>query len=58
MGPILVIAVIFSGLASMPCSENDEPQEHASRNAENTFLRVELDVFCSEAFERNVEVVD
>jgi hypothetical protein len=37
---------------------NDEPQEHASGNAKDTFLRVELDVFRLEAIERDIEVVN
>jgi hypothetical protein len=38
--------------------ENDEPQEHASRNAKDTLLGVELDVFRLEAFESDIEVVN
>jgi hypothetical protein len=38
--------------------KNDEPQEHASRNAEDTLFGVELDVFLLEAFERDAEVVN
>jgi hypothetical protein len=37
---------------------NDEPQEHALRDAKDTLLEVELDVFCFEAFERDTEVID
>jgi hypothetical protein len=37
---------------------NDEPQEHASRNAKDTLLGVELDIFCLEAFERDTEVIN
>jgi hypothetical protein len=36
---------------------HDEPQKHTLRNAKDAFLRIELDVFCPEAFERNVKVV-
>jgi hypothetical protein len=36
---------------------NNEPLEHASRNAENAFLGVELNVLCPEALECNVEVI-
>jgi hypothetical protein len=37
---------------------NNEPQEHASRNTEDTFLGIELDVFLFEALKRNVEVIN
>jgi hypothetical protein len=37
---------------------NDEPKEHASRNAKDTLLGVELDVFYFEAFERDTEVTN
>ena len=48
IGPMLVMAETFSGLASMPCSET-ESQEHASGDPEDTLLGVELDALLSEA---------
>jgi hypothetical protein len=47
MGPMLVMAVIFSGLASMPLFGDDEPQEHASGDSEDTLLGIELYSFCT-----------
>jgi hypothetical protein len=44
IGPMLVIAAIFSGLASMPRS-NNESQKHASRDIKDTLLGVEFDPF-------------
>jgi hypothetical protein len=49
MGPMLVIAAIFSGLASMVGLDaplgDDEPQEHASGDSEDALLGIEFYAF-------------
>jgi hypothetical protein len=45
MGPMLVMAAIFSGLASMPPLGDDEPQEHASGDSEDALLGIEFYAF-------------
>jgi hypothetical protein len=51
IGPMLVMAAIFSGLASMPHSDaplgDDEPQEHALGDSEDTLLEIEFYVLRS-----------
>jgi hypothetical protein len=55
MGPMLVTAAIFSGLASTPLGD-DEPQEHASGHPEDTLFRIELDTFRLETSECHFKV--
>ena len=45
MGPMLVMATIFSGLASMPRSETMNPRSIASGDSEDTLLGIELHAF-------------
>jgi hypothetical protein len=45
MGPMLVMAAIFSGLASMPRSETMNPKKHASGDTEDALLRIEFYAF-------------
>jgi hypothetical protein len=51
MGPMLVMAAIFSGLTSMPRSETMNPQEHASGNPKDTLLGIKLHAFRLETSE-------
>jgi hypothetical protein len=53
---MLVMAVIFSGLASMPLSETMNPKEHASGDSEDTLLGIELYAFCAQAPKSHFEV--
>ena len=48
IGPIFVMAEIFSGLASMPCSETMKPSSMPLKYPENTFLGIEVDAICPE----------
>ena len=56
MGPMLVMAAIFSGLASMPRSETMNPQEHASGYPEDTLFGIELHTFRLETSECHFKV--
>jgi hypothetical protein len=53
IGPMLVMAAIFSGLASLG---DDEPKEHASRDSEDTLLRIEFQAFRSQTLECRFKV--
>jgi hypothetical protein len=55
IGLMLVIAEIFSGLASMPRSETIKPSS-PPWNSKDAFLGVELDIFGSQAFECFIKI--
>jgi hypothetical protein len=56
MRPMLVMAAIFSGLASMPRSETMNSQEHASGDSEDALLGIEFYAFRLETPECRFEV--
>jgi hypothetical protein len=53
---MLVMAAIFSGLASMPSLGDDEPQEHASEDSEDTLIGIELHALRSQTLECRFKV--
>ena len=55
MGPMLVMAAIFSGLASMPRSETMNPKS-MPRGTPKTHFGIELDAFCLETPECHFKV--
>jgi hypothetical protein len=58
MGLILVIAVIFSGLALMPYLEMMNPKSMPRGMPKTHFSGLSLMFFCLKALEHNVEVVN
>jgi hypothetical protein len=58
MGPILVIAVIFSGLVSMSRSKTMNPKSVPRGTLKTHFSGLSLMFFCLKAFERDIEIVN
>ena len=52
------MAEIFSGLASMPCSETMKPSSMPLKYPENTFLGIEVDAICPEFSKGSFKIGD
>jgi hypothetical protein len=56
MGPMLVMAAIFSGLASMPRSETMNPKSMPWGDSEDTLLEIEFHAFRLQTLECRFKV--